>query len=572
MQPIRGTHGIALPDDLVSLVSWIAQNALVSPALALKTILPEIPKRPGREAQFRPEVKEATIRMTRSRAEEVGALVRSLVAEERPCSILRYRDPAEKLVALLTIASSFQKKKQTLLILVPKQNDLAGIEPVLRKRFPDLAVLRSGLRSADLWREWNRCRAGDAPLVLGTRSAVFAPLPNIHGVVICDDEASEYKAEDAPRLDARTVAEERARKNSAILIAVSQAPRSETVATAAKYGSPVNLAPLNQHTAEIVDLRNEVRERGKILSDTFQTAAENALESGNAIIIFQNRRGSGSSLQCKDCGMIFLCPECDIPWSVHEKALVCHHCGRTSELPLSCEACGGNRLKSSGAGTQRIEAELLARFPNRRILRLDTDAPEAESASVQNADIVIGTRLLAGRYLETLERTRRIGLVAVPLAESLFGRADFRAAEQAYQWLVSIINIGTRNRARTIIQTFRPEHTVLQSAATGTDKFYEEEMQSRKTFGYPPFSRLILLSVREKQESAAREAAEKTATTFRSELRDAEVIGPFAPMPKKRRGMFEWRLLVKSAPNLPPPEELRALPEEWTIDVDPETV
>lgn len=572
MQPIQGVLGIALPDDLISLVSWIVRTALVSPALALKTIVPAIPKRPRSASAPLLQSEHPTLRITQERAKQVGQRIRALLAEKRPYALIRYGDPAEKIVALLALARTFHENKQTLLILVPTHADLAAVLLALRTQFPGIAVLRSGMQPMVLWEEWNRCRSGEATIILGTRGAAFAPSPALHGIVLCDDEAAEYKAEDAPRLHARAVVEERGKQHGASVIMLSQAPRVETFASAAKYGPPTNLAAHERRAVEIVDLQNEVRERGSMFGDTVLEAMRDAVASDQAVIVFQNRRGAGGALQCHDCKFIFLCPECAVPWSVHEKALICHHCGRSSPAPLACASCGGTRLKSTGAGTQRIEAELHAQFADRKILRVDTDAPVASATALADADIIIGTRLLTGRYLGTMERLRKIGLIVIPLAENLFGRTDFRAAEYAYQWLVTIVHAGVRNRARTIIQTFRPEHTVLQSAAAGNDQFYEEELQSRKTFGYPPFSRLTLLSVREKQESAARETAEKTATALRSSLRDAEVIGPFAPMPKKRRGMFEWRLLVKSAPNLPPAEELQTLPEEWTIDVDPETV
>lgn len=572
-KPILASLDAALTEDLLALISWIEENALVSPALAAKTILPEIPKRAKGSSAPRTPVPGTELRISRNALARIRKSVAELKTTPSDVHLLRYHHPAEKIVTLIELCK--ERNRGGILILVPRQQDLVGVEAVLRPRIPKIAVLGSALRPAFLWEEWRRVRRGDAPVTIGTRTAVFAPFPELRHIIICDDESPEYKAEDSPRLDTRVVAAIRAQQTNASLTIISQAPRLESFQASQKFGAPVELSEPKPRDIEVLDLAQEVRERGVVFCDRALLAMETALAGGKTVAIFQNRRGAGGSLQCRDCSYVFECPECNLPWTVHAQILKCHHCNRTAPIPLSCTACGGTRLKSAGAGTQRIESELRAQFPQARILRLDSDAPTVTASVLREAQIVIGTRLLIGRFREIFERLRPVGVVSIPLAELAMSRGSFRASEYAHQWFTSVINIGLYFGARILIQTRNPENMVLQSVANGGYDFYNTELESRRTFGYPPFSRLTLLVYRVQVETAATREAERTAVTLRATLEKdvkSEVIGPFIPTPGKRGGSHLRAILVKSPANAPPPQELRSLPPEWTIDVDTENV
>lgn len=573
VKPIISSLDVVLPEDLRYLISWITDNTLVSPALAAKTILPEIPKRAKDSSAPRTPQPGAELRISRNAATHIREVVAKLVTEQSDIRLLRYRDPAEKIVALTEFCR--ERDRGGILILVPRQQDLAAVEAVLRPRIPEVAILESTLRPDFLWKEWRRIRSGTAPVVVGTRMAVFAPFPELRRVIICDEESPEYKAEDNPHLDARVVATIRAQQTKASLTIISQAPRMESFQMSQKFGAPIELSEPKPRDIEILDLAQEVRERGTVFCDRALLAMENALADGKTVAIFQNRRGAGGSLQCRDCSYVFECPECNLPWTVHAQILKCHHCNRTAPIPLSCPACGGTRLKSAGGGTQRIESELRTQFPQARILRLDSDAPAVTASEFREAQIVIGTRLLVGRFREIFKNLRPVGVVGIPLAELVMSRGSFRASEYAHQWFTSVINIGLYFGARILIQTRNPENHVLQSVANGGYDFYNTELESRRTFNYPPFSRLTLLVYRAQMEAAAEREAERTAVTLRAALgKDvkSEVIGPFVPTPGKRGGAHLRAILVKSPAGVPPPQEVRSLPPEWIIDVDTENV
>ncbi len=434
-----------------------------------------------------------------------------------------------------------------------------------------VAVLHSALGDRERALQWERARRGEARLVLGARSAVFAPVPDLGLVVVDEEHDPAYKQEEGVRYHAKHVALVRARQAGAVAILGSATPDIETVwaARSGRYALctlPARVGEARPPDIRLVDLRQEDRRRGRrvLISTPLARAVEETLSRGEQVLLFLNRRGFSPVLACSGCGGVVECRSCSISLTLHRRkgggVLLCHYCGRTQPVPAACPGCGAPALYPAGAGTQRLIEAVRARWPDARVLRLDRDAvrpggglPIIEAFHRGEADILVGTQMVAkGHHFP------RLTLVGVADADGGLHFPDFRAAERTFQVLTQVAGRAGREErpGRVLIQTRCPDHPVLQAvAASGFEGFARAELEARRQAGYPPFRRLALVHVsspdpRRAERVAARlvqEAAPRAASL------GVEVLGP-APAPIERlRGRWRFQAMLRSGGSEPGP-------------------
>ncbi len=450
------------------------------------------------------------------------------------------------------------------LMLVPE----IALTPVfarrLRMHFGDkVAIFHSSLSRGERFDEWSRVRAGHARVVIGTRSAVFAPIENL-GVVIVDEEhESTYRQQDSPHYNGRDTAIVRAQKESAVVILGSATPSLESFhnARSGKYQLlqlPSRLANRPLAVAEIIDMREVFarHQKPRIFSDRLLQAIEETHQKGEQSIVLLNRRGYSSFVLCRSCGESIQCPNCDVTLTYHrvDRVIVCHYCNHREASPSKCPNCDGKYIYYVGEGTQQIEEKLTRLFPKLRLARIDKDTTARRHAfekslldfSEGKIDMLVGTQILAKGH--DFPNVTLVGVVSVDAGLAL---PDFRAAERSFQLLTQVAGrAGRGDRAgKVLIQTYHPYHYALRHAsAQDYAGFYEEELRHRQNHTYPPFVALASLMIHGTDIDRVRADALKLrkALDGANVDRAARILGP-APAPIGRlKGQFRVQLLVKS--------------------------
>jgi primosomal protein N' (replication factor Y) len=490
-------------------------------------------------------------------------------------------------------------------------------------RFPGrVGLVHSGLSDGERYDTWRRARLGELDLVVGPRSALFTPFERLGLIVVdeCHDD-SYYQSETPPYFHARETAASYARLAGAVCLMGSATPDVTSIyrgeqgewlklklperilahrmAVQAQmermgrqsvkprigrshYRSLEGLADtIDLPPVRVVDMREELKEGNRsIFSRPLQEALEAALTLGEQAILFLNRRGSATYVFCRDCGYVLRCPKCDTPLTFHEAelALVCHYCGYRRRMPETCPSCGGKRIRQYGTGTQKVESDLQALFPHARTLRWDHETTRKKGAhaeilrkfATQQADVLIGTQMLAKGMDLPL-----VTLVGVVLADVGLNLPDYRANERTFQVLTQVAGRAGRSPlgGEVILQTFQPEHYVIQAAA-GHDfqAFYRQELNLRRELGYPPFAQLVRLEYRSYDGQKAEQAAVSLAAQIRRWLeqegrRSTRIIGPAPCFFSRIGGLYRWQIVL-CGPD--PSALLRERPlAEWRLEINP---
>ncbi len=458
-------------------------------------------------------------------------------------------------------------------------------------RFPQrVAVLHSKLSAGELYDEWQRIRDGEFDVVIGTRSALFAPQPDLGLIVLDEEHEWTYKQENPPRYHARSVAVKLAELTGAVVILGSATPDAGTYFRAQKgicellrlpeRVVPVENAPLPR--VDIVDMRDELKAGNRsIFSRALLQEITRSVNGGEQVILFLNRRGGATFIQCRHCGFVLRCRRCEIPLTHHyaEDMLVCHQCNHKTAVPDRCPLCSSRHMKYLGLGTQKLEQEISYVMPRARLLRWDSDMTRSRDTHEKilrqfrnyEADILIGTQMVAkGLDLP------RVTLVGVVSADTNLNLPDFRAGERAFQLLSQVAGRAGRGPlgGHVIIQTFSPDHYAIQAAASHDYlAFYEKEIDYRRQLNNPPFSRLAMLTCSHTNDAACQREAEKMRNVLTLE-RDARgvsnlsLIGPASAFIHRLRGRYRWQLILRGT-ELSSFLSQITFPQGWTIDIDP---
>lgn len=486
------------------------------------------------------------------------------------------------------------------IVLVPE----ISLTPQAIRRYGErfgetLTVLHSQLSTGELFDQWFRIQRGEARLVVGSRSAVFAPAHNLKLVVLDEEHEWSYKqADPQPRYHARDAAERLCSLTGARLVLGSATPdlltyhRSEVgaikridltqrLAPTADGGTTEGAMP----TVQVVDMREELREGNRsVFSRALRRAVHLALQAGEQSILFVNRRGSARFVLCRDCGFLPLCASCEVSMSLDlstpvHPLLRCHHCGRQRRLEDRCPKCHSARYRPFGVGTQRIEQEARSAFPSARVARWDSDVSRQKGShermvralEAREVDILVGTQMLA-KGLDLPEMTV-VGVVDADVGLSL---PDFHAHERTFQLLSQVAGrAGRRDKPGWVyIQTYEPEAPPILAAAHHDYRaFYEEEIAHRRRAGYPPFTRIVRMVHRDSNAERGLEEASRVAAELRVK-RDAagraepDILGPTQAYIARLRGEYRWQVLLRGRSPAALLADVR-LGERWHVDVDP---
>ena len=463
----------------------------------------------------------------------------------------------------LRLVREILKQGKTAIVLVPE----IVLTPQMMRKFAShfgdkVAMLHSSLRMTERYDQWKRIRRGEVQVVLGTRSAIFAPLKNLGLVILDEEQEGSYQSENPPRYHTRDIAKYLCARDKATLILGSATPTVET-AWAAEEGTYHKLLLRQRYNAhslpevKIADLRQEIRagNSGLIGAELQQELAWN-LERGEQSILFLNRRGNSRMLLCGECGYVPNCPRCSVSLTYHSanRRLMCHYCNHSENVSETCPECGGI-MKQIGAGTQKVEEELHELFPEATVLRMDADTATGGHEAIlskfekEKIDILLGTQMVAkGLDFEN------VTLVGVLSADTSLYVDNYRAAERTFSLLTQVVGRAGRGgkTGRAVIQTYTPGNDVIQSAARQDyDSFYQSEIRMRQLRRYPPFADLFTFTVSGAEEGLVLRAAAGVRETLRrlSALPEQagnqpEVLGP-APAPVLRvNNRYRYRVLL----------------------------
>ena len=461
-----------------------------------------------------------------------------------------------------------------------------------------VALLHSGQTARRKFDQWWEIRGGDVDVVVGPRSALFAPVDNLGIIVIDEEHEWTYKQEDAaPLYHARPAALELARRTGAVVVLGSATPSVESYYHASRGrlkllslprrvagGQSANGASPAPSLAQVTvcDMRQELRRGNRsIFSNALSSALRECLDDGHQAILFLNRRGSSSIVQCRDCGYVASCRRCSTPLTYHAgpARLQCHQCNLSRRPLRRCRDCRGNRIRQLGVGTERVVSEIREMFPGVTVDRLDSDAARSAGAAEEavgrlasgETQVLVGTQMVA-KGLDVPNVT----LVGVVLADIGLHVPDFRAGERAFDLLCQVAGRAGRGDApgRVFVQTYNPDHYAIQAGANQDYlEMYEQEIESRRRLGYPPFNQLAHVVYRNSDGEACQRQAEAIASELKRRAAaqgrtDIEVAGPAPGLPPRLRDRHRWHLLVRGR-QLPEFLDAVDFPTGCTVDIDP---
>ncbi len=467
-------------------------------------------------------------------------------------------------VYLHAVKETLQQGKSAL-ILIPE----ISLTPQAVERFQErfggrIAVLHSGLSDRERAIEWWKIDTGQCDIVIGARSAIFAPLENIGLIVVDEEHDSSYKQQETPFYNARDAAVKLGSDMKATVILGSATPSIESFFNTknGKYKlleltRRANLKPLP--TTRIISLKDEKRQKGVFyLSKVLVESLKNTLLAGKQTLVFLNRRGFASYLSCKSCELPYLCHNCSIAmtWHKTKKLLICHHCGSSQSYPRNCDSCGHPSFRMEGIGTQRVEQDLARLFPEGRFLRMDRDSIQKKGALEKNielinnhaVDFVVGTQLISKGH-----DFKHIGLVCIVLADMSLNIPDFRSSERSFQLISQVSGRAGRDEQGegvTLIQTYNPGHFAVRTAVENDyQAFFNEEIVLREALNNPPYTRLILLKISSSRPEQARKTAADLAGMINKNESDADfqLMGPIEAPIFKVNNRYYWQLLIKTA-------------------------
>jgi primosomal protein N' (replication factor Y) len=530
--------------------------------------------------------------------EQAAALDRLevMTAAERFAAALLYGVTGSgKTEIYLRLAHAVARTGRGVVMLVPEIALTPAVSGAFRAVFGDrVAIQHSGLSDGERHDQWHRIRRGDVDVVVGTRSAVFAPVRRLGLVIVDEEHDSSYKQEESPRYNGRDVAVMRARAAGAVAVLGSATPSLESFhnAEAGRYALiALEKRVLDRPMASVtvVDMRNELATAGPdvIVSAPLAQAIGARLERREQAMVLLNRRGFATSVFCRQCGETLDCPNCSVTLTVHRAArrARCHYCNYAVRLPSTCAHCGGSYLEHIGFGTERVEAELAALFPQARVTRVDRDTIRRRGAiaavlkrfAAGEIDVLVGTQMIAKGH-----DFPQVTLVGVVSADVGLGLADFRAAERTFQLLTQVAGRAGRGEVagEAIVQTLHPAHYTIKHACRQDYRgFYDEEIRFRRAMHYPPAVALINAIVKGSSLSAALTDAATVVRALSTGVEPFRVLGP-APAPLSRlkgehRAQFFMKGRQRGTMRKALLAALEARPEikrRTTIDVDPMSV
>ncbi|WP_284139902.1 primosomal protein N' [Virgibacillus sp. LDC-1] len=531
----------------------------------LKTYKQEVYRNPYDDSSF-PQT--APLPLTEQQAKAIKPIKKQIEQGKHDIFLLHGITGSGKTEIYLQAIQDVLEKGQEAIVLVPE----ISLTPQMVNRFKGrfgskVAVLHSALSNGEKYDEWRKIYRKEVKVVVGARSAIFAPFENIGIIIIDEEHETTYKQEDQPRYHARDVAIQRGKTNNCPVILGSATPTLESYARAKKH--VYKLLTLNKRTnnkgmpeVEIIDMRNELHAGNRTMfSRALKEEVEATMARGEQIVLLLNRRGYSTFVMCRDCGHVKECPHCDIALTFHKQSnqLKCHYCSYEEPMPSNCPSCESDSIRYFGTGTQRVEEALTQLIPEARIIRMDVDTTSRKGAherllrqfANKEADILLGTQMIAkGLDFEN------VTLVGVLTADSMLHLPDFRSSEKTFQLLTQVSGRAGRHElpGKVIVQTYTPEHySIMLASKYDFEQFFQHEMKMRRTFQYPPYVYLTLLTVSHPNHAKAVQVTQRIARMLvQCVHKDTVVLGP-TPSPilkMKDRYRYQCMLKYKNEPKL----------------------
>ena len=575
-------HGVGAPT-----IARLATMGLVTTARR------RVERDPFREHQIEPGPRDFTLTAEQQCA--VDRLVSLARSERFAPAVLHGVTGSGKTEIYLRLAEDVRRSGRSVLVLVPEIALTPAVASAFRHAFRDrVAIQHSGLSDGERHDQWQRIRRAEVGVVVGTRSAIFAPLPRLGLLIVDEEHDSSYKQEESPRYHARDVAVMRARQTGALVVLGSATPSLESYQNAQR--GRYELVTLEKRvldrplaTVRIVDMREVYAAEGPdaILSPALRDAIAVRLERREQAIVLLNRRGFATAVFCRQCGSIAECPNCSVSLTVHRslRRARCHYCNYSIPVPKACANCAGPYLEQMGYGTERIEEELASHFPTARIARVDRDTVRRRGAIASvltrfaggDLDLLVGTQMIAKGH-----DFPRVTLVGVVSADVGLGLADFRAAERTFQLLTQVAGRAGRGdiSGEAIVQTLHPSHySIVHACRQSYPAFFADESRYRQALRYPPAVGLINVIVKGRTFQAAMDDAGDVARALRSGVESYRVLGP-APAPLTRlKGEHRAQFFIKGTHRTAMRQALLTvldtrpdLKRRTIIDVDPMSV
>ncbi|WP_312115179.1 primosomal protein N' [Brevibacillus reuszeri] len=582
VQMMRDEHGISR-SPLKSLESkgWIAIEQV------------EVYRDPYANRRFAEKPKP---QFTPLQQEVLAPILQSVQSQSYASYLLHGVTGSGKTEVYLEAIEQTLAKGREAIFLVPE----ISLTPQMVERFKgrfgaDVAVLHSALSSGERFDEWRKIIRKQVKVVVGARSAIFAPFQNVGLIVIDEEHESSYKQEETPRYHAREVAIWRAKENDAVLLMGSATPALETyaLATRGRYTllqMPDRVGNRPMPEVHVVDMREELQAQNRsMFSRKLHEMIEDRLRKGEQMVIFLNRRGFSTFVMCRSCGYTMRCIHCDISLTYHKTnhTARCHYCGYTIAQPAHCPECQSEHIRFFGTGTQKVETELAKLFPGIRVIRMDVDTTSRKGSHEEllnkfragQGDVLLGTQMIA-KGLDF----PRVTLAGIIAADTSLHLPDFRAAEKTFQLLTQVGGRAGRHELEgdVVIQTYTPEHySIIHATRHDYPAFYQDEMLQRRRTGYPPYFRLVLITFSHEDVPVVIRGAHTMADYLRPRMAQTTILlGPVASPIARVKDRFRFQIMLKyrDEPHL---AELLAQAtaafEEWnkqqkvlmTIDVDP---
>ena len=556
---------VILTEEMISLAKWISANYLCSLGEAFAAIVSPALGAGKKKQSFVAPLEAGTMpriihKHTEAQTQAINRIVSSLNSGKPETYLLHGITSSGKTEVYLSAIEETLKLSRSAIFLLPEISLTPHFIRIIKERFHDkVGIWHSNLSKQEKFAAWEKAKKGTTSILIGPRSAVFAPFEKLGLIVIDEEHETSYKQEQKPAYHAREVALERARLANAVVILGSATPSIETYYRA--RNGEFTLLELKERVGQgslppvkVVDSRKQYRQ-SKILSEPLVEALNKTLIRREQAIIFLNRRGFAPGVTCQNCNAVFQCPHCSISLVYHsdDHKLKCHYCGYSGPVPEKCPSCKGTDIRVFGVGTQKVEQELKKIFPQSKVVRLDRDSTKKKGVyekayddfRKENFDILLGTQMVAKGF-----DFPRVTLVGVIDADTSLYFPDFRSAERTFQLLTQVAGRSGRSHlgGEVIIQSTHQEHYALNFAKTHDyNSFYDKEVEFRRQMGYPPFSALCNIILRGKNEQSVKESVlEVHNLLLQTNLVNGfEILGPSPASRIKLHGMIRWQILLK---------------------------
>ncbi len=549
---------IALKDLCEQLnVTQAPVKALVQKGVLMETDI-EMYRNPYDDAAFQ---QTSALPLTEEQGQAIAPILQTIEEKKHEVFLMYGVTGSGKTEVYLQSIDQVLKGGKEAIVLVPE----ISLTPQMVKRFKGrfgskVAVLHSGLSAGEKYDEWRKIQRKEVSVVVGARSAVFAPFQNLGIIIIDEEHETSYKQEETPRYHARDVAIYRGEHHGCPVVLGSATPTLESFARAQKgvYQLLTLRKRMNESAlpaVDIIDMREELRNGNRsMFSGLLFEKIQDRLEKGEQIVLLLNKRGHSSFVMCRDCGFVHSCPHCEISLTYHRynHLLKCHYCGHEQQADVTCPECSSDHIRYFGTGTQKVEEELLKLLPQARVIRMDVDTTGRKGAherllnqfGEQKAQILLGTQMIA-KGLDFPNVT----LVGVLSADTMLHLPDFRSSEKTFQLLTQVSGRAGRHHlpGEVVIQTYTPEHYSIQLASMHDyDGFYQQEMMTRKLHQYPPFYYAALITVSHEELTKVVAVTDKIAQFLRQKLSNQTIVlGPVASPIARVKDRYRYQCMIK---------------------------